>query len=246
MADLGDANAGSSGDLDTRIDEQPVPEVSTTGTLDGLRAMIDAARPDAMLVYSAGSGGAADADAVFQPMHTAVVLSASAPWETSLVESALVASLRERLTVGGVGLSWQAREQDGESWMQLSGLQPLAMTVSGGTLIVASDSETLLRLLRSSKKAGQAAGQYGNVKTVAGFSHTAERERFLRLTALLDRNHATPGSGDSSTVTDSPDFFSKDMGSLSETFKALDSETFVEGAGVNHVVRQTVVYRWRR
>jgi hypothetical protein len=248
VADLSDRSVGSSGDLDTRIDEQQVPEVSMARTLDGLKGLIDAAHPEAMLVYSAGSGGgpAPDADVVFQPLHAAMVLTASAPWDAGAAEGALVKALRERLTVGGVGLSWQARQQDGESWMELSGLEPLAMAVRGGTLIVASDSETLLRLLQSAKKGAQVPDLYGDLKMVAGFSHAAERERYLRLTALLDRNHAAPGAGDGSTVTGSPDFFSKDMGSLSETFKALDSETFTESAGANGAVRQTVVYRWRR
>lgn len=246
VADLADRSSGSSRDLDTRIDEQPVPEASMTQTLDGLKGMIDAARLDAMLVYSVGGGGAADADTVFQPMHSAVVLTAGVPWDAGVVENALDAALRERLTVGGVGLSWRECQQGGESWMELSGLQPLAMAVRGGSLVVASDSETLLSLLRSAEKGGQDGGRYGKVRTVAGFSHTAERERYLRLAALLDTNHSAPGARGGSTVTDSPDFFSKDMGSLSETFKGLDSETFVEGAGVNGAVRQTVVYRWRR
>lgn len=242
VADLSDANAGSTGDLDTRIDEQPVPELPLAAALSGLRALIDSEHPDAMLVYSTASEAAA-ADGVFLPMHSAIVLSASAPWDAAAVQPAFVAALRPRLTVGGAGLSWQARQQDSETWMELGGLQPMAMAVRGGVLIVASDSKTLLQMLKS-EKSGQPGSEYRNASTVAGFSHSGERVAFRGLSALIDRNHSAAAERGGAFVTDSPTFFSGNMGSLSDSFKALDSETFVEAPTVNHTVRQTVVYRW--
>jgi hypothetical protein len=246
VADLSDVIAGSSGDLDTRIDEQPVPELPMARALDGLRTTIDAAHPSVMLVYSTANGSASSAtDSVFVPMHSAVVVSASAAWDANAIQGALVEAMSARLTVGGVGLSWRALQKDGESWMQLSGLQPLAMAVRGENLVVASDPETLLQVLRSAKREVRTSSEYVNARTVAGFSHSAERAGFLRLSALLDRNHTAPGSGNSGAVTEAPTFFSGEIGSLSDTFKAMDAETFVEGPMENHAVRQTVVYRWR-
>jgi len=83
-------------------------------------------------------------------------------------------------------------------------------------------------------------------RTVAGFSHSAERERFLRLTGLFDhvgnglRRRGMDPSGQA------PAFFSGNMGSLTTTFKALDSQTFVERSTPSNRVRQTVVYTWKR
>ena len=244
VADLSDASAGNSSDLDTRIDEQPVPKVPMARAEDGLRRMLDTARPGAMLVYSTGGddGDRAVLGSWLAPTHSAVVLSAAAPWDLKAAQEAIVAALRPRLTVGGVGLGWQERQEGGESWTQLSGLQPLALAVHGGMLIVASDSETLLNLLQSSKKQSQhGTTEYAQVKTVAGFDHTAERRRFLRLSALLDQNLGGTRAG-----TGSPAFFSGNLKSLSDAFVALDSETFVEGPTAGHAVRQTVVYHWHQ
>ncbi len=241
-ADLSNAGAGSGGDLDSRIDEQPVPELPLASALGSLRGLIDAVRPTAMLVYSSRQAGGAES--VFVPIHSAAVLEASVPWDTEAVQVAFVEALRPRLTVGRVGLSWRRREQDGESWIELTGLQPMAMAVRGGALIVATDSETLLRMMRSAKSGGRLRSEYTNASIVAGFSHSGEREGLGRLSALLDGHHALPG-GNSGSPTDSPPFFSGNMGSLSGALRSLDSETFFEGPTENHEVRQTVVYRWR-
>ena len=243
LADLSDVSAGGSGDLDTRIDEQPVPQEPMERSLDGLQSLVEAMHPEAMLVYS--TGGAGGADAVFRTPHTAVVISGGNAWDSGQAQSALVAALRERLTIGGAGMSWQAHEQGGERWMELSGLQPLAMAVLGGDLVVASDRETMLQVLGSSKRDNRIGGEYAKVRSVAGFNHTAERAEYLRLTTLLDHDHV-PEGGHGSTVTGAPAFFSKDLGGLSQTFKDLDSERVVEGAGANGIVRQTVIYRWGR
>ncbi len=244
VADLTDPSAGNSSDLDTRIDEQPVPTEPMAQSLDGLRGLVEAAHPKAMMVYATGSSGRGDA--IFRSTHTAVILASDAAWDPGAVEQAMDAALRERLTIGGAGLTWQVREQGGESWMELTGLQPLTLAVRGGTLVAASDSETMRHLLESSKCIGTGGADYAKVRRVAGFSHTAERAEYLRLTALLDGNHAAPQTGDGSTDKAAPAFFSKDVGGLSEAFRTLDSETFVEGAGADGVVRQTVVYQWRR
>ena len=196
-----------------------------------------------MLVYS--TAATAEKESVFAPIHAAAVLSAKTPWDVQSAQATVVQALQARLTVGGVGLSWKARQAEGESWMVLSGLQPLAMASRGDDLIVATDSETLLQLLRSAKKGAAIGTEYTSVKTVAGFSHSGERERFRRLSGLLDGPQAKPG-GDSNTAGAAPAFFSGNVGGLSETFTGLDSETFVEAPMENHAVRQTVVYKWKR
>ena len=242
VADLSETAAGSAGDLDTRIDEQPLPEEPMANALAPLRGLVEAQRPDAMLVYS--TAATAEKESVFAPIHAAVVLSAKAPWDVQSAQATVVQALQARLTVGGVGLSWKARQAEGESWMELSGLQPLAMAVRGEVLVVATDSETLFQMLRSAKMGATTGTQYASVKTVAGFSHSGERERFRRLSGLLDGPPVKAG-GDAGAAA-APAFFSGNVGGLSDAFKALDSETFVEAPMENDAVRQTVVYRWKR
>jgi hypothetical protein len=245
VADLSDRSAGTSGDLDTRIDEQPVPELPLTAAVGPLCRVIEGAGVESMLVYTSAKGAAADeGTGVFLPVHSAVVLRAAGPWDEIAVQSAFADAIAPRLTVAAIGLAWQPRQEDGESWVQLRGLQALAAAVRGDTLIVASDPPTLLEVLRAGESAPAVSsdGERRIARNVAGFSHTAERDRFLRLTGLLDHIGAgpsNPGAGQT------PAFFSKDMGGLSGSFKALDSETFVESTTSAHTLRQTVVYRWR-
>jgi hypothetical protein len=253
VADLSDTSVGTSSDLETRIDEQPVPQLPASAALASLRRVMDAARPDSILVYSSttNSGDSAsypDGQAVYLPIHTAVVLASAAGWDSSATQRAFLDALRERLTVGGIGLAWQPRRQQGESWVQLPGMQPMALAFRGGVLVVASDPETLLDVLKASRKPQDPGSNQLNVTnatTVAGFSHAAERQHYLRLTRLLDRGIAGQPSRLGNASGDTPAFFSGNIGSLSQTFAALDTETFVELPGSAHAVRQTVIYRWR-
>jgi len=252
VADLSDGTSGSSGDLDTRIDEQPVPELPLAAALAPLRSAIDAAGVNSMLVYSSANGTASSANGtaadaapgVFFPVHTAVILQAERPWDETALRGALTAALAPRFTVAQIGAAWQPAQQDGVNWLRLSGLQPLAMAIRGQTLVVASDPETLLAALRASQ--ANPGSEQLLARTVAGFSHSAERERFLRLTGLFDhvgdglRRRGMDPSGQA------PAFFSGNIGSLTESFKALDSQIFVERSMPSNRVRQTVVYTWRR
>jgi hypothetical protein len=168
------------------------------------------------------------------------------------LQTALTTALRARFTAGDNGLHWQPRQQGAVTWFELEGLQPLAFAVQGNVCILATDSDALLQSLHARHKPGP---QLATV--AAGFNHATERPHFVQLTGLLDRQTSThqPNErglafSDATQVPSEdgaqPDFFSGNIRSLSNTFQSLDSETFVEQPDPEaHVVRQTVVYRWK-
>jgi hypothetical protein len=245
-ADLSTPTAGDAMSLEERIDEPLVAARSVSAELGGLRAQIDAAHTQAMLVYSATeTAKAGDRATVFLPVHTAVVLQAGGAWNQAALQQALSSAIAARLTVGGSGLAWRPGKQGQTAWSELTGMQGLALAVQGKICVVASDEATMLRLMDAAHGPAKAAMV---ATTVVGFDHRSEREPFLRLIGLLDRTNYMPPSADGSA----PPFFSGNMASLSNTFQDLDSETFTQTASGSQnasggsVVHQTVVYRWRR
>jgi hypothetical protein len=246
VADLSTQNVGDANDLETRIDLPPPPAQPVNLALTPLHLLLDAAHVDAMLVTSFTADEATVSDPLFLPIRSAVVLSASAPWNAEALQSALNEALRVRLTAGENGLQWQPRSRGKLAWFELQGLQPLAFAMQGKICVLASDSETLLQSFAH----GPAAKVPQKIATVAaGFNHTAERGHFAQITALLDR-HSTgqPQIADQES-TDAglmPGFFATNIRSLSDTFQALDSESFIERPDPKSgVVRQTVVYQWK-
>ena len=268
VADLSLPNVGSATDFETRIDIPPPPTQLLNMALTPLRSLLDAAQVDAMLVTSsAGSVGTGDrangggSGQVFVPIRSAVVLSASASWNAEALRTALTEALRARFTAGDNGLSWKPRTRGSLTWFEQQGLQPLAFAVEGNVCVFASDSDTLLRSLAMVKDKNTPQ----ELATIAsGFDHTAERPQFARIVEVLDRrsqgqqppDRQTTGSpqradeqtpvGDGPPNGETPEFFSGNIRSLSDTFKALDSETFLERPDLKtNVVRQTVVYQWK-
>jgi hypothetical protein len=235
VADVDVQNAGSAMDFDTRIDETPPQQQSQTGALASLRAVLESAHVQSMLVTSTTADAAGD---LFIPTHSAVILTAAAPWNADAIQTALTDALRARLTASDHGLIWQQHNEGGTTWYELSGLQPMAFAVKGQGCLLASDGVTLRQMLNSSQKS---AGAQRIASTIAGYSHTAEREHFLRLTSILD------GKGKSANAGNTPPFFSGNMSSLANTFSSLDAESFTEVPDKDtNTLHQTVRYQWRR
>jgi hypothetical protein len=262
-ADLSPQDIGSAADLETRIDLPPPPAQPLSAALAPLHAALDAASVEAMLITSSTAQRAAveavsadGSEDVFLPIRSMVVLSASAPWNAARLEAALTESVRSRLTAGDNGLRWQPRSQGKLAWFELQGLQPLVLAVQGNVCVLASDSETLLNSI-ARDPGGKGAAQIATV--AAGFNHSAERGNFARITTLLDRRSGRQkasgqeAQGDQEDTSSSeladgeaPGFFAKSIRSLSNTFQALESETFLERPDMKmNVVRQTVVYQWK-
>ncbi len=267
VADLSLPSVGSATDFETRIDIPQPPNQPLSVAMAPLRSLLDAAQVDAMLVTSfTGSVAAGNrsngggSGQIFVPIHSAVVLSASASWNAEALQTALTEALRARFTAGDNGLRWQLRTRGNLTWFEQQGLQPLAFTLEGNVCVFASDSDTLLRSLAVVR--GKNPPQ--KLATVAsGFNHTAERAQFARIVELLDRRSqgqqspdrqitGKPKSADQQAPAaeellngETPAIFSRNIRSLSDTFKALDSETFLERPDLKtDVVRQTLVYQW--
>jgi hypothetical protein len=244
--DLSVQNAGSATDFETRIDTPPLPEQPLTAALAPMRSLLDAAPLDALFIYSSTTTNQHVTDSLFLPIHTAVILSASTPFAPSAIQSALTQALSARLTVSTASLNWTTHQEGSAAYFELAGLETLTFSVQGKFCILASDPETLLQILGSPH---QKDPQPFIATTAAGFNHTAERPGLNRLSSLLDRTNASPQSDDSA-----PAFFSRNLGSLSQTFQSLDSESFTEtvqsqssNAQPNnaHIVNQKVIYKWQ-
>jgi hypothetical protein len=193
-----------------------------------------------MLTFAtAASPQDAGSDAVFRPIHSAVVLLAASDWNSAALQQSLSAALSPQLTIGSAGLIWTEHHDANGTWTELTGLHGMAFALRGRLCLLASDTATLTQLLSASQTATHAP----RVATViAGFSARTERVEFARLSHLLDHtaDAAPPPLGSA------PPFFAGNMVSLSDTFQDLESETFTETTSPDHVTHQTVIYQWRR
>jgi hypothetical protein len=251
VANLATPVTGDASDFEDRIDA-PVVEVRPRGAdVAMLRGLVTGEPVTAMLVMSTAQGEAGDEAGMFWPMHAGVVLESATPWKEAAVEDSVRAAVAARVSVGERGLNWTAHTDAHGSWVELSGMSGVAMAVRGKECIVATDAWTLGKMLQA--RAG-AKVEPRVAAVVAGFSQAGERVPMERLVNVLDRQKpvAKPSPGPyaaDAAVTEvdgqAPAFFSQDMASLSDSFRDLDTETFVAAAGKGLVTRQTVVYAWR-
>jgi hypothetical protein len=222
--------AGSAADLETRIDAAPL--VLAGASSEVLRGLLQAAAPDAVVSYTSARMPAEEGG-VWVAIHNAVLLHASEPWRVEAVQAALQQSLRGSLTAAGLGLEFQAETAGGQTIYALGGPKPMWFAVRGGLWVLADDRALLVGIL---DHPAVAAGVPAT--TLAGFNHSAQRAPFARLTGLID------GTNHGAEAAATPAYFSRNLGSLSDSFAALGSEQFTERRDGSNV-RQTVVYAWR-
>jgi hypothetical protein len=238
-ADLSAPIAGDDVTYEQRIDEPLLPAQSQGSALTPLRDLVTATSPTAMLTFAtAASPQDAGSDAVFRPIHSAVVLLAASDWNSAALQQSLSAALSPQLTIGSAGLIWTEHHDANGTWTELTGLHGMALALRGRLCLLASDPDTLMQFLSAS----QSATHVPRVATViAGFSARTERAEFTRFTHLLDHTadaaQQAPGTP--------PPFFSGNLASLSDTFQDLDSETYTETTSPGQVTRQTVIYQWQ-
>jgi len=235
----GATEAGSESDLETRIDAPP-PAVPPKGAeLEPLRALLESQQPDAMLVAEKSVNSAAG---VFVGYRSAIVLQSRNPWSATDVERALGRALARNLTAGSLGIEWsQAGGATGA--YALDGLTPLSFAIYGPYCIVSDDPAMLRAMLKKAGSAKEAEGQ--QVLVLSGFNHAAESANFVRATHLVDGTtaNATPDSdGDGSGQA--PQFFSRNVASLSAAFAAMQRED-AASCWKDGALHQTVRYVWR-
>ncbi len=234
IASLGSGTVGSASSLETRIDVQPAGgEENTARGDEALRKLVSDANVRAMMQMHRSE---VSADGVFVRVHSAVALEAQKDWQEKEVLKALQETIARGLTTNELGASWRIVGSGVQSYLEMDGLNTVAVALRGRTLVVATDGATLAAVLArmGEKRSGDAATY------VAGFRHDAERENFYKMTSVLDRG----GQNQYGRSDSEPQFFSQNIGSLSRTLSGVKSESVVARRS-GGVELQTVRYQWK-
>jgi len=224
---LSSGETGAGSDLETRIDQ---PAVKTSVALDSASALKDLLAKNPASAVLQVQSTELDKDAVFVRIHSAVALLGQSDWNESAVRSSLVDFVRPSFTTGELGLEWQKSA----GYIELNGLWTLNVAIRGKYLFLSDNAALLTGMLaNTNQKTTRNPAVFA-----AGFDHQRGKVNFAGLTGLLDKS-----AGNSKSNT--PDFFSENIGSLSYTLAALSSENIViRDAGDK--VNQTVTYQWGR
>jgi hypothetical protein len=227
---------GNSADLETRIDQPPVLNVSSADEWSDLHGVLQAANVQAMLSFDSTR---VETGSAFIEIHSAVVLAAASDWDAAAVSAALGHGIARSATTQQLGVSWKQSGKSPNDYFELDGLLPLRVAVRGKLLIVSDDSDAIAEVLArlKSRPAAEPA------TFAAGFRHAAEQPNFFRLVSTLDR--ANPqASQEQPEPGAEPAFFSANLASLSRVLSGLDSESVVIRESPSKTL-ETVIYRWK-
>jgi hypothetical protein len=212
---LGDGAVGSETDLETRIDEPPLPTGNQPVGAE-LRKLLDAVKLSAMLNVGATR---VQTDGVFVGVDSAVALMAESNWNSAAVRDAVAAAMSQLLSI---------------DHSELEGLAPFAIAANGRMLILASRKELLDAMLAglSSQPVGPGA------RYAAAYRHSREFPNFVKMMRLIDN----PLNKESAQDAAEPAFFSGNIASLGRTLARVDSESIaVHDTGA--IVTQNLVYK---
>ena len=266
-ADLSIQQPGSTTDLETRIDTvSPKPEPATAATAPLLN-LLQSASLTSMLTIDRTDPPTPES--LFIPIHSAVILRSAAPWNTTQLQTALLTALRSHLTIGTLGLAWTPSGD----FLTLGSAHPFTLFVDGNTAIIANDATLMTDILarRSATAAAQPAtliAAFRHTQERPGF-HRLSASLALHSPSMIDSPSKATLAGDSALTNDSsspapldgpppppppiplppsppssPDFFHDAVGSLSDTFRTLATERFIERTD-GPLTHQTVVYTWQ-
>ncbi len=231
-----DSHAGSEGDLETRIDEQPLAEdAGIAGSMAAARALVNQAGAHALLLVQSS----APAEGTFVPMSSTIVLAGAGEWDRDSVRNPLSSAAGKLWTTSQLGAGWVGETAGRHSVERLDGLGTLMFAIRGRLLFLANDSRLLAATLdRVGTAAPAEAFTYA-----AGFRHSRERANFERIMAALDFAGSTgdPEDGQESRAG-APAFFSRNIGSLSRALSKV-AEVRVTEEERGAATLQTVVYR---
>jgi hypothetical protein len=220
-----DGRAGSEGDLETRIDAQPLPrDAGISDSVSAVREMAAKAGGRAVLLVQSSTA----ASGPFVQTPAAIVIEASGDWDRDAVRSGLAEAAGKLWTTGQLGARWVSAG----AIERLDGLGSLAFAIRGRRLFLANDEAILTAVLTGSGTAP--AG--GTLAYAAGFSHSRERENYKRMMTALDFTL---------TAGNAPSFFSGNVASLSDVLSNI-AEMRVTDARRGAVTYQTVNYRVAR
>lgn len=239
------AKSGSTSDLETRIDS-PAPVSAAVSN----RALADAVRSaglDAMLTFSTALPPSTSTG-LWVPIHSAVVLQATAPWSAATIQTALQQSLRGALTTATLGIEFRAETSAPQTGAPqpinaLTGPRLLYFATSGKLCFFSDDRDLLATLLQAASRPASPAPP---ATLIAGFDHASQRAPYARLTALVDGTNLQPTRPQAreTSVTATPTYFSGNLRSLSESFASFTSQRITQRLD-GTTLRQTVTYDWR-
>jgi hypothetical protein len=226
---------GSEADLETRIDELPLPDVRSGVATEGLRKFFQDARLQGLLQLQSTRevGG-------FVATPSALVLLSASDWNPEAVRNALVPAIETLWSTSRLGLRWVEKKQGAVSYSELDGLAHLAVGVRGRFLVIAENSDSVASLLAKASGAPSSQG----ATYAAGFCHASERENLARMVRWMDFPSLPAASSGEGSDGREPAFFSQNMASFSSTLSRVESSSIlVRDSGPT--VSQTVVYKWK-
>ena len=227
---------GSEADLETRIDEPPLPNVQSGVAAESLRKLFHDARPQALLQLQSTRevGG-------FVATPSALVFMSASDWNPQAVKDALVPAIESLWSTSRLGLRWVEKKNGDVSYSELDGLAHLAVGVRGRFLVIAESSDSVAALLGKTSAAPSSKG----ATYAAGFCHASERDNLLRMARWMDFPSLPAEPTAEGAGGREPAFFSQNMASFSSTLGRVESSSIlVRDAGPT--VSQTVVYKWKQ
>jgi hypothetical protein len=231
-----DINSGSEGDLETRIDEQPL--ASDSGLADSLtavRAMVQEAGLRGLLLVQSSSL----ASGTFVQTPSVIVFQGGGDWDRDAVRTAFTTAAGKLWSTSQLGAGWTT---DGSTPQlnRLDGLAQLVFANRGNLLFISNDA----RLLQSVLARFGTAAPGASYTYAAGFRHARESANYDRVMTALDFTSA-PASVQillSNASNGAPAFFSQNIASLGRVLAKLNEVSITEEERGN-VTTQTVVYQ---
>jgi hypothetical protein len=223
-----DSQSGTEADLETRIDEQPLP--SDAGIIDSVAAIRDMVQKSGgtacLLIQSTSPAGG-----TFLQVPAAIVVNGAQDWDADAVRVSLSAAAGKLWTTSQLGAGWAGGTAGRHAIQRLDGLGTLLFSTSGHLLVLGNSSglvEAVLDRAGSSSPAGV-------FSYAAGFRHLRERPNFERMMTALD---FTSPSGRAEGV---PPFFSGNVASMSRVLSKVSEIRITEEPKPN-VTLQKVRY----
>jgi hypothetical protein len=236
MAFSSDLRAGSEGDLETRVDEQPLPaDAGVADSEAAVRAMVDKARARGVLLLQASSPAAG----TFVHMRSAIVLAGTADWDRDSVRSALTTAAGKLWTTSELGAGWVSSTAGQHPIERLDGLGTLMFANRGRLLFLSNDARLLAAVLDRVGIRPPA----GALTYAAGFRHLREQPNYERVMAALDfASSGNLGLRQGESPGGTPTFFTGNIGSLSHVLSQV-SEIRVTEEERGPATVQTVTYQ---
>jgi hypothetical protein len=230
-----DNRAGSEDDLETRIDEQPLPaDPGVADSLAAVRSMVEKGGARALLLVQSSV-----AEGAFVRTPSVIVLESATDWNRDLVRTAMGDAAGRLWTTSHLGAGWTSSTVGRHSLDRLDGLGGVFVASDGPLLFLGNDAALLAAVLdRTGAPAATTPISYA-----AGFRHTRERANYQRVMEALD--FTSPALGFGFVLPDGiapPSFFSRNIASLSRALSKV-GEIHVTQEERGAATIQRVVYR---